>query len=103
MNSVIDVLWGGLCREYVRTRVRYTYLYLAGSLGVTAVVARSLFHSGFALRMMSANPWLVFGATFVGLMGAQVAVRSIPYEVCISIWPLTITGPDPLRCVEYDS
>ena len=76
-----DIDFFGSCREYVRTRVRYTYLYLAGSLGVTALVARSLFHSGFAIRMMSANPWLVFGASFVGLIGSQIAVRSIPYEV----------------------
>eukprot|EP00012_Vannella_robusta_P006472 CAMPEP_0206193150 /NCGR_PEP_ID=MMETSP0166-20121206/6396_1 /ASSEMBLY_ACC=CAM_ASM_000260 /TAXON_ID=95228 /ORGANISM="Vannella robusta, Strain DIVA3 518/3/11/1/6" /LENGTH=217 /DNA_ID=CAMNT_0053609809 /DNA_START=473 /DNA_END=1126 /DNA_ORIENTATION=+ len=66
--------------DYARTRIRYTYLYLAGSLGITAVTARTLFQSGFALRIAQTNPWLVFGVSFVGLIGSSMLTRAIPYE-----------------------
>jgi len=60
--------------------MRYTYLYLGASLGFTAVVARTLFQSGFAARIAQVNPWVAFGVSFVGLIGANAVTRMIPFE-----------------------
>ena len=43
----------------MRKRVKSTYLYFTGSLGVTAMSAYYLSRSQAVFRMMSANPWLV--------------------------------------------
>lgn len=60
--------------------MRYTYLYLAGSLGATAAVARGFFQSGLAYRMQTMNPWVVFGVSLAAMIGTQVITRAIPYE-----------------------
>jgi len=49
-----------------------SFKYTGGGLVLTAIVARSLFKSGFAFRIMSANPWLVLGVSLVGSIGTMM-------------------------------
>jgi len=64
----------------VRSSIKSTYLYFAGSLGVTAGAAYSLCRSQAIYRLMNANPWLVFGGSMVAMIGSSMACRALPYE-----------------------
>jgi len=57
-----------------------SFMYAGGGLGVTALVARSLFKSGAAFRIMSANPWIVLGVSLVGSIGTMMGVMYTPPE-----------------------
>ncbi|PCH34027.1 hypothetical protein WOLCODRAFT_63835 [Wolfiporia cocos MD-104 SS10] len=57
-----------------------SFMYAGAGLGVTAVVARSLFRSGAAFRIMSANPWVVLGVSLVGSIGTMMGVMYTPPE-----------------------
>ncbi|KAH9950913.1 Bax inhibitor family protein [Amylocystis lapponica] len=57
-----------------------SFTYAGGGLTVTALVARSLFKSGAALRIMSANPWVVLGVSLVGSIGTMMGVFYTPPE-----------------------
>lgn len=47
---------------------------------MTALAARGLFKSGAAVRIMSANPWLVLGVSLVGSIGTMMGVFYTPPE-----------------------
>jgi len=47
---------------------------------LTAIAARSLFRSGAAFRIMSANPWLVLGVSLAGSIGSMMGVFYTPPE-----------------------
>ncbi|PPQ90942.1 hypothetical protein CVT25_008253 [Psilocybe cyanescens] len=49
-----------------------SFKYTGGGLVLTALAARSLFRSGFAFRVMSANPWMVLGVSLVGSIGTMM-------------------------------
>ncbi|SJL06073.1 related to Bax Inhibitor family protein [Armillaria ostoyae] len=49
-----------------------SFKYTGGGLVLTALAARAMFKSGFAVRVMSANPWLVLGVSLVGGIGTMV-------------------------------
>jgi len=51
-----------------------SFKYTGGGLALTALAARSLFKSGVAFRIMSANPWAVLGASLVGSIGSMMGV-----------------------------
>ena len=55
-------------RSYLNDSFKYT----GGGLVLTAIAARSMFRSGFAFRVMSANPWLVLGVSLVGSIGTMM-------------------------------
>ncbi|KAH8099278.1 Bax inhibitor family protein [Cristinia sonorae] len=57
-----------------------SFKYTGGGLAITAIAARSLFKSGFALRVMSANPWLVLGVSLVGSIGTMMGAMYTPPE-----------------------
>jgi len=66
--------------EEVRSRIKSTYLYFTGSLGVTAGAAYYLSRSQLIYRMMAANPMLVFGGSMIAMIGSSIACHSIQYE-----------------------
>jgi hypothetical protein len=45
--------------DYVRKRIKDTYFYFGGSLGVTAVTAAAAFRSPGLMRFMGRNSFLV--------------------------------------------
>jgi FtsH-binding integral membrane protein len=57
-----------------------SFKYTGGGLVLTALAARSLFKSGFAVRVMSANPWVVLGVSLVGSIGSMMGVYYTPPE-----------------------
>lgn len=55
MKNVFFRFWP----EEMRSRIKSTYLYFTGSLGITAASSYYLSRSHTVLRMMSGNRWLV--------------------------------------------
>lgn len=47
---------------------------------MTALAARAMFQSGFAYRIMAANPWMVLGVSLVGSIGSMMGVLYTPPE-----------------------
>ncbi|KAJ3489591.1 hypothetical protein NLI96_g2006 [Meripilus lineatus] len=63
-------------RSYLNDSFKYT----GGGLALTALAARSMFRSGFAFRVMSANPWVVLGVSLVGSIGTMMGAMYTPPE-----------------------
>lgn len=55
-----------------------SFKYTGGGLVLTALAARTMFKSGIALRIMSANPWVVLGVGLVGSIGSMIGAMSTP-------------------------
>ncbi|KAF7979441.1 hypothetical protein HWV62_42590 [Athelia sp. TMB] len=51
-----------------------SFKYTGGGLVLTALAARAMFKSGFAYRVMAANPWVVLGVSLVGGIGSMMGV-----------------------------
>lgn len=66
--------------QYVRDRIKTTYMYFGGSLVITAASAVSIFQSPTLLRMMMSNSFLAIGATIAAVIGSVIIVRSMPYS-----------------------
>ncbi|KAF8591927.1 hypothetical protein K439DRAFT_1325355 [Ramaria rubella] len=63
-------------KDYLHEAFQYT----GGGLALTAIAARGLFKSGAAVRIMSANPWLVLGVSLAGSIGTMMGVFYTPPE-----------------------
>ena len=55
-----------------RSYLHESFQYTGGGLILTALAARSLFRSGVAFRIMSANPWVFLGVSLVGSIGTMM-------------------------------
>ncbi|KAM3834754.1 growth hormone-inducible transmembrane protein isoform 1-T6 [Vipera latastei] len=66
--------------QYVKDRIRSTYMYFAGSVGLTALSAVAVSRSPAMMGLMMKGSWLAIGATFAVMIGAGMLVRSIDYE-----------------------
>ncbi|XP_041032484.1 growth hormone-inducible transmembrane protein [Carcharodon carcharias] len=66
--------------QYVKERIRSTYMYFSGSIGLTALSAVAICRSPAIMKLMMKNSLLAIGATFAAMIGAGILVRSIPYE-----------------------
>ncbi|KAJ7324356.1 hypothetical protein JRQ81_017376 [Phrynocephalus forsythii] len=66
--------------QYVKDRIRSTYMYFGGSIGLTALSAVLVSRSPALMGMMMRGSWLAIGATFAAMIGAGMLVRSIDYE-----------------------
>ncbi|XP_033004668.1 growth hormone-inducible transmembrane protein [Lacerta agilis] len=66
--------------QYVKDRIRSTYMYFAGSVGLTALSAVLVSRSPALMGLMMRGSWLAMGATFAAMIGAGMLVRSIDYE-----------------------
>ncbi|XP_002735043.1 growth hormone-inducible transmembrane protein-like [Saccoglossus kowalevskii] len=65
--------------QYVRDRLRSTYLYFGAGLGMTALSAVAIARSPAIMARMMSNSWLAIGATFAAVIGSGILCRSIPY------------------------
>jgi FtsH-binding integral membrane protein len=63
-----------------QTYLHRTFQYTGGGLVLTALAARSFFKSGAAVRVMSANPWVVLGVSLVGSIGTMMGAMYTPPE-----------------------
>ncbi|XP_056350400.1 growth hormone-inducible transmembrane protein [Oenanthe melanoleuca] len=66
--------------QYVKDRIQSTYMYFAGSIGMTALSAAAVSRSPALMNLMTKGSWLAIGATFAAMIGAGLLVRSISYE-----------------------
>ncbi|XP_039628338.1 growth hormone-inducible transmembrane protein [Polypterus senegalus] len=66
--------------QYVKDRIQSTYMYFAGSVGLTALSAVAVSRSPVLMNLMMKGSWLAIGATFAAMIGAGMLVRSIPYD-----------------------
>lgn len=66
--------------QYVRDRIRDTYMFVAGSLGVTAASTVAIYRSPTVLRFFNAQGFLGFIMPMVALIAVGSAMHSIPYE-----------------------
>ncbi|XP_030059143.1 growth hormone-inducible transmembrane protein [Microcaecilia unicolor] len=66
--------------QYVKDRIHSTYMYFAGSIGLTAASALAVSRSPVIMNLMTRGSWLAIGATFAAMIGAGMLVRSISYD-----------------------
>ncbi|CAH2321325.1 growth hormone-inducible transmembrane [Pelobates cultripes] len=66
--------------QYVKDRIRSTYMYFAGSISLTALSAVAVSRSPALMNLMMRGSWLAIGATFAAMIGAGMLLRSISYE-----------------------
>lgn len=66
--------------QYVRDRVRDTYMFVAASLGVTAASTVAIYRSPTILRFFNAQGFLGFIMPMVALIAVGSAMHSIPYQ-----------------------
>ncbi|XP_012891058.1 PREDICTED: LOW QUALITY PROTEIN: growth hormone-inducible transmembrane protein-like [Dipodomys ordii] len=66
--------------QYVKDRIHSTYMYLAGSIGVTALSALAIAKSPVLMNFMLRGSWVTVGATLVAMIGAGMLVQSISYH-----------------------
>ncbi|MBN3302717.1 growth hormone-inducible transmembrane protein [Amia ocellicauda] len=71
-----SVIWP----QYVKDRIHSTYMYLAGTVGLTALSAVAVSRTPALLNLMMRGSWLAMGATFAAMIGAGMLVRSISYD-----------------------
>lgn len=65
---------------YERKYLNDTFMHTGLGIGIIAVAARALHTSGWSVRLMSANPWLVMGVGLVGSIGSMYACLATPPE-----------------------
>ncbi|NWX43588.1 GHITM protein, partial [Steatornis caripensis] len=66
--------------QHVKDRIHSTYMYFAGSIGMTALSAVAVSRSPALMSRMMRGSWLAIGATFAAMIGAGMLVRLISYE-----------------------
>ncbi|XP_046401946.1 growth hormone-inducible transmembrane protein [Ischnura elegans] len=66
--------------DYVKQRIKDTYLYFGGSIALTAATAVAVFNSPTMIRLMSKSSFLAVGASIAAMMGSGILCRSIPYQ-----------------------
>lgn len=66
--------------QYVRDRVRNTYMYVLGGLGFTALSAMACIRNPTLYRMTMNNSWVAILGTLAVMWGSGIAAQSIPYE-----------------------
>ncbi|XP_060580523.1 growth hormone-inducible transmembrane protein-like [Ruditapes philippinarum] len=71
-----SVLWP----EYVRARVRATYMYFGGGIALTAASAVAVSRNPRIMSMMTRNSLLAMGGTIAAIIGTNILCHSIPYK-----------------------
>lgn len=66
--------------QYVRDRIHSTYMYFAGSVGLTALSALAVSRTPVLMNFMLRGSWVTIGATFAAMIGTGMLVQSVPYE-----------------------
>lgn len=66
--------------QYVRSRVKDTYLYLGSSITVTALSAIAVFRTPALVNLAARGGWMSFLVTGALMIGSGALTRSIPYQ-----------------------
>jgi len=65
--------------EYVKDRIKSTYMYFSGSIALTAMSAVAVSRSPVLMNIMMKNSLLAIGVTIAAMVGSGMVVRSMPY------------------------
>lgn len=65
---------------YERSYLNDTFMHTGLGIGIIAIAARALHTSGWSVRLMTANPWVVLGVGLVGSIGTMYATFATPPE-----------------------
>ena len=74
---------------YERAYLNDTFLHTGLGLGTIGIAARALHTSGWSVRLMTANPWLVLGVGLVGSIGFMMGTHATApenYMVKYALW-----------------
>ncbi|KAI2792625.1 hypothetical protein POX_b02664 [Penicillium oxalicum] len=63
---------------YERSFLNETFMHTGLGIGIIAIAARALHTSGWSVRLMAMNPWLVMGVGLVGSIGSMYATFATP-------------------------
>ena len=66
--------------QYVKERIRDTYMYFGASIGITAGTAVAIFRSPAMMNIVMRQGWIAMGVSIAAMIGTQILVKSIPYE-----------------------
>lgn len=61
---------------YESAYLNETFMYTGTGLALTAAVAKGLHNSGWSVRLMQMNPWVVLGGGLVGSIGMMMGVMN---------------------------
>ncbi|RZF37530.1 hypothetical protein LSTR_LSTR008568 [Laodelphax striatellus] len=65
--------------DYVKERIRSTYMYFGTSIALTAASAYACFQSPVMVNLMMKNSFLAIGLSIAAVIGTSMIARSIPY------------------------
>ena len=65
---------------FERSYLNETFLHTGLGVGIIGVAARALHQSGWSIRLMSANPWLVMGGGLALSIGSMIGCRAVAPE-----------------------
>jgi len=71
-----QVMWP----QYVKERIRDTYMYFGGSILATAGTAAAVFRSPAAMNVVMRQGWMALGVSIAAMIGSGMLVRSLPYQ-----------------------
>ncbi|XP_054005887.1 growth hormone-inducible transmembrane protein-like [Hylaeus anthracinus] len=66
--------------QYVRDRIKTTYMYFGASVAASAASAAICLRSPAIMNMVMRQGWLALGATMVAMVGSGMALQVIPYK-----------------------
>ncbi|CAD5118619.1 DgyrCDS7303 [Dimorphilus gyrociliatus] len=66
--------------EYVRERVKSTYMYFGSGIGITAASAYAISRSAPLMRLVSRTGWVSLLVSMAAVLGTGAVARSIPYK-----------------------
>jgi len=70
--------------QYVKDRIRDTYMYFGGSIVATAGTAAAVFRSPAAMNIVMRQGWVALGVSIAAMIGSGMLVRSMPYQTAPS-------------------
>ena len=65
---------------FERAYLNETFLHTGLGVGIIGVAARALHQSGWSIRLMASNPWLVIGGGLVASIGTMYGCFATPPE-----------------------
>ncbi|XP_011643810.1 growth hormone-inducible transmembrane protein-like [Pogonomyrmex barbatus] len=66
--------------EYVKDRVRSTYMYFGASIAASAASAAMCLRSPTVMNLMMRQGWVAIGVTLAAMIGSGMLVQSLPYK-----------------------
>ncbi|XP_072750297.1 growth hormone-inducible transmembrane protein [Anoplolepis gracilipes] len=77
-TGVID--HASLWPQYVRDRVKSTYMYFGASIATSAASAAMCLRSPAVMNMVMRQGWIALGVTMAAMIGSGIIAQSIPYK-----------------------